>query len=91
MQHTDEKSLHLKEKLGKTIRRIREEKTGLSCSKLANEYGLYSGHLTMIENGQIDCKFVTMWKISEALGMKLSEFVKVLEDELGEDFTLIDL
>ena len=43
-----------------------------------------------IERAEIDCKFVTFWKIAEALGVKPSEFVKILEDILGDDFTLID-
>ncbi len=48
-------------------------------------------NLGKIEKAQIDCKFVTFWKIAEAYGLKPSEVVKMLEEELGEDFTLIDL
>lgn len=91
MQHKDEKTLYFQEKLGKLITKIRTNKTGLSCSKLANEYEMHSGHLNMIENGQVETKVVTLWKICQALGMKFSEFAELLEDELGEDFTLIDI
>ena len=46
--------------------------------------------MSRIENAKVDCKFITLWKIAEALGMKPSEFVKQLEDKLGKDFKLID-
>lgn len=32
--------------------------------------------MSRIENAKVDCKFITLWKIAEALGMKPSEFVK---------------
>lgn len=90
MQRKDEKTLNLRKVMGETIRKLREEKTSLSCNKLANEFDIGNGNLNRIENGVVDCKFITLWKISEALGMKPSEFVKVLEDKLGENFSLID-
>lgn len=31
-----------------------------------------------------------LWKISEAIGIKCSDIIKMLEDKLGDDFTLID-
>ena len=90
MQRKDEKTLNLRNVMGKTIRKLREEKTNLSCNKLANEFDIGNGNLNRIENGVVDCKFITLWKIAEALGMKPSELVKILEDKLGENFSLID-
>ena len=90
MQRKDEKTLFLRELLGKTIRELREKKTKLSCNKLANEFDIGNGNLNRIENGVVDCKVITLWKISEALGMKPSEFMKAVEEKLGDDFTLID-
>lgn len=90
MQYKDEKSLQLRAKLVEIIRKIREDEIGISNNRLANEYGLNDSNLSKIERAEIDCKFVTFWKIAEALGLKPSEFVKILEQELGEDFTLID-
>ena len=90
MQRKDEKTLNLRKVMGETIKHLRESKIKLSCNKLANEFDIGNGNLNRIENGVVDCKFITLWKISEALGMKPSEFVKVLEDKLGEDFSLID-
>lgn len=90
MQYKDEKSLHLRKKLGVLIRAIREEQAGTSCSRLANEYGLNDSNLGKIEKAEVDAKFITIWKISEALGLKPSELVSALEKELGESFKLID-
>ncbi len=91
MPYVDDKTLQLRKKLGDLIKKIREKQTGNSINRFANEYGLNDSNLGKIEKAQIDCKFVTFWKIAEAYGLKPSEVVKMLEEELGEDFTLIDL
>lgn len=90
MQYKDAKTLHLRKTLGNVIKALREKRTGLSCTKLGNEYGINSKNLNKIENSLIDCKLITAWKISEALGLKFSDFAKILEEELGDDFKLID-
>ncbi len=90
MQYKDKKSLHLTKILGEIITKVREKK-GISVNKLANEYGLNDSNLGKIEKALIECKFVTLWRIAEALDLKLSELIKMIEDELGEDFTLIDI
>jgi hypothetical protein len=90
MQRRDEKTLQLKMILGKLIKSYREENIGTSCNNFEREYDLSKGCLNRIENGVVDAKFITLWKISEGLGLKFSEFCKLLEDELGDDFKLID-
>lgn len=90
MQHRDEKTSYLTKQLGILLRRLRDEKTGMSINELGNSYDLTHGNLSKIENGLIHCKVITLWKIAEALGMKPSELIKILENELGEDFHLID-
>jgi predicted transcriptional regulator len=90
MQYRTEKTLQLRKVLGKKIKELRNELTGLSGNMLANSYDIGNGNLSRIENGIVDCKFITVWKIAEALGIKFSDFAKLLEDELGEDFKLID-
>ena len=90
MQRSSEKTLHFRKTLGHLIKQLRLTKTKLSGNKLANEYDIGNGNISRIQNGLVDCKFVTIWKISEALNMKFSDFAKMLEDELGDDFKLID-
>lgn len=89
MQYNNEESLHLTKKLGTVIKRLRNENK-ISLNSLANEYDINKGTLSKIENGNVNCKFINVWKISQALGIKFSEFAKILEDELGEEFSLID-
>lgn len=90
MQLKEDKPLQLSKKLGNIFRRLRLERTNLSVNKLAEAYEIARGNLSKIENGLVECKFITVWKISEALGMKCSCVIKILEEELGEDFKLMD-
>ena len=90
MQRKSDKTLQFRKILGNLITKLRLDKTGLSGNKLANEYDIGNGNISRIQNGEVDCKFITVWKISESLGLKFSEFAKFLEEELGEDFKLID-
>ncbi len=90
MQRKSEKTLQFRKTLGNIIKKIRLENTGLSGNKLANEYDIGNGNISRIQNGEVDCKLITVWKIAESLGIKFSELSKLLEEELGEDFKLID-
>ena len=90
MQYKNEKTLHLIENFGQIIKKTREKNTNKSQTLLAYEYELDSGNLSRVENGKIDSKLTMLWRISEALGVPLSQIIKSLEDELGEDFHIID-
>ena len=90
MQRKDEKTLYLRKIVGELIKATRVNNTKLSANKFSNEYDIGNGNMSRIENGKVDCKFITLWKIAEALGMKPSEFVKLLENKLGNNFKLID-
>lgn len=90
MQRKTEKTLQFRKTIGNLVKQLRLKHTGLSGNKLANEYDIGNGNISRIQNGEVDCKFVTLWKIAESLGIKFSEFSKLLEEELGEDFKLID-
>ena len=56
--------------------RIKRELTQEVLSGLA---GIPRSHLAMIESGRISPKIDTLWKIAEALGMKLSELIGQIE------------
>ena len=66
--------------VGKTIRRLRKEK-GISQEVLSGLAGIARTHLTMIENGTKQPNFETVWRISEALGIRTSELVAHIERE----------
>ncbi len=91
MQRKNDKSLQIRSAIGKIIKKQRLEKQKFSCNKLEEEYDISKGHINKIEKGNIDCKVITMWKIAEALDMNLSDLIKLIEEELGQDFNLIDI
>ncbi|MBQ8459702.1 helix-turn-helix transcriptional regulator [bacterium] len=77
-------------KMGGVVRKLRIERGFLSLNKFALEYDINRANLSKIERGEVGCSLAMAWKISEALGLKFSEFVKILEKELGDKFTFID-
>ncbi|MCM1010292.1 MAG: helix-turn-helix domain-containing protein [Fusobacterium sp.] len=91
MQHKDEKTVKLAQTLGAKIKNLRQEKLKCSINQFAHEYDLDVGNTSRVEKGSIDVKFVTLWKISEALNIKLSLLIACLEDELGSEFYFYDV
>lgn len=64
--------------VGAAIRKARQEKN-LSQDVLSSFAGIARTHLTMIENGDKQPNFETIWKIAFALNMKPSELVSQIE------------
>lgn len=91
MQQKDEKTIKLAQNLGAIIKDLRQNNIGCSINQFAHEYDLDVGNTSRVEKGSIDVKFVTLWKIAEALHIKTSFLVKRLEDELGEDFQFYEI
>ena len=73
--------------VGEVIRKARKEK-GLSQDVLSGFAGIARTHLTMIENGDKQPNFETIWKIAVALDMKPSELVARIEQETNKDIPL---
>lgn len=67
--------------IGQTIRILRKEK-GWSQEVLSGLAGVARTHLTMIENGNKQANFETIWRIALALDMRPSELVRRVEQEL---------
>lgn len=65
---------YLKE-LGNRIRTSREA-LGLSQTKFALMIGMNQGHLSELENGEANIKFLTLVKIAEGLNLPLESLVK---------------
>ena len=85
MQYENEKTLQIIKKFGEVVKKRRVE-LNKSQTTLAYEYDLDSGNLSRIETGQITPKLTMLWRIAEALEIKLSDLIKILEKELGPDF-----
>ncbi|MBR3740886.1 MAG: helix-turn-helix transcriptional regulator [Clostridia bacterium] len=68
---------------GTIIRQLRI-KQGISQEVLSGLAGVARTHLTMIENGEKNANVDTLWRIADALGIKLSELIQIVEMELGK-------
>ena len=91
MQQKDEKTKQLAIKIGKIIKEYRLKNNKGSINQFAHEYDLDVGNTSRIENGLTDIKLVTLWRISEALGVKTSEIIKIVEKQLGENFIFYEI
>ena len=54
---------------------------GISQEVLSGLAGVARSHLAMIENGSKNANVDTLWRISSALDMRLSELLRMIEDE----------
>lgn len=79
-----------KQAIGRVFNKLRTS-NNISVNKLGLEYDINKGNISRIENGSYDCHLSTAWKLAEANGIKFSEFAKLLENELGESFTFVDV
>lgn len=90
MQHVNLKDAEIIFKvLAKVVRRERE-KLGKSQRLLADEFALQHSLICRLENGQNEPKFISLWSVAEALGIKLSDLIKLVEEELPAGFSLLD-
>lgn len=62
-------------KIGKHLRVIRESK-GISQEDLSNTAGYYHTYVNKIEQGKYSPSMHTIWRLSHALGISLSDFFK---------------
>ena len=90
MQHVNfENSWQIFQALAKVIR-TRRESLGKSQRVLADEFAFQRSLLSRLENGVNEPKLVSIWTVSEALGLRPSELIRMVEDELPKGFSLID-
>lgn len=71
-------------RVGRAIQRAREEK-GVSQEVLSSFADIGRTHLSAIECGTRRPTLDTFFKISEALDMKASDLMKIVEDELQSE------
>lgn len=63
-------------RIGERIKKLRQEK-GMSQQTLADECDIESPNLSRIENGNTNPTIKSLWKISNALGVKLKDLLDV--------------
>lgn len=75
--------------VGQVIGRLRTER-GMSQKVLSGLAGIARTHLTMIENGSKNASMDTLWKLAAALGIRLSELIYMVEEQVLSDPTFIE-
>ncbi len=83
----EQKKNKLKKLLGKKVKELRTQK---SQTMFAYESGISSSIVSPLERGIKDPQFTTLWKLAEALNMPLSEFIKLIEQELPDNWHLLE-
>lgn len=69
---------------GRIIRNLREERE-LTQEVLSGLAGISRSHLAEIETGYTNANVETLWKISEALDMKMSELFRLVEQAIEQE------
>ena len=66
---------------GRIIRELREQRR-LTQEVLSGLAAVSRSHLAEIETGHTNANVETLWKISEALGMKMSDLIRMVEQAI---------
>ena len=66
---------------GRIIRELREQR-GLTQEVLSGLAGLSRSHLAEIETGHTNANVETLWRLSEALGMRMSALIRMVEQAI---------
>lgn len=80
----------LKKELQKAIAKVVREHRKKSITKSADEIAMGKSMWADLENGIKDPQFSTLWRIAEGLDIKPHILVKLIEDELGEEFSFLE-
>lgn len=67
---------------GRIIRELRERK-GLTQEVLSGLTVVSRSHLAEIESGRINANVETLWRIAEAMGIKLSDLIRMVERDIA--------
>ena len=73
--------------LGENIQRLRGDKSQFI---LSSENDISCSIISTVERVLKDPQLTTLFKIAEALNIKASELVKLIENELPKNFSMID-
>lgn len=91
MQHVNSKDAQIIFKTLASILREEREKQGKSQRLLADEFALQHSLISRLEKGINEPRFISLWSVAEALGMKLSDLIKLVEENLPAGFSLLDI
>ena len=90
MQHLNNKNSSIILKILAKVIKQEREKQKKSLRLFADEFDIQKSLLSRIENGKNEVQIISLWTISEALGLSMSELFEKIEKELPKDFSLIE-
>ena len=71
----------LKRAFGVTVKELRKSRN-MSQGRLAKDSGLHVNTIHLLENGKTDPRFTTILFIANAIGIKLEEFIKLVNERM---------
>lgn len=80
-----------KKKLQRAIAKVVKQHRKKSITKSADEIGMGKSLWADLENGIKDAQLSTLWRIAEGLDIKPHVLIKLVEEELGEDFSFLEV
>lgn len=80
----------LKKELQLAIAKVVKAHRKKSITKSADEIGMGKSLWADLENGIKDPQISTLWRIAEGLEIKPHILIKLVEDELGKNFSFIE-
>lgn len=80
----------LKQDFQNAIARVVKNLRKKSITKSAYEIGMGKSLWADLENGIKDPQFSTLWRIAEGLDIKPNVLIKMIEEELGEEFSFLE-
>lgn len=90
MQHKENKKAELIFRLLAHELKAEREKQKKSLRILAYEFDIQKSLISRLENGINEPKLISIWTLCEALNIKPSELHKRVEDNLPDEFSLIE-
>ncbi len=89
MQHVNFKNADIILKTLAGVIKEEREKQGKSQRLLADECSFQRSLLSRLENGLNEPKLVSIWTVAEALQMRPSNLIRLVENRLPKGFSLI--
>lgn len=74
----------------KILEQLSMETQGISIKELQEKYYFSKGLKREIKNGFTQCYILNICELLDIFKIRLSDFMRMIEDELGEDFSIID-
>ena len=90
MQHKENKKAELIFRLLAHELKAEREKQKKSLRILAYEFDIQKSLISRLENGINEPKLISIWTLCEALNIKPSELLKRVDDNLPDEFSLIE-